>query len=85
MVHIQAPETRESFKFSGSHLGGMARITVDSKKCNGCGDCESACSASVFSMVAGKAKPVNPDDCIDCCACVDICEPEAIDHENCLL
>ncbi|MEE9610882.1 MAG: 4Fe-4S dicluster domain-containing protein [Desulfatiglandales bacterium] len=63
----------------------MIEITVDNSKCNGCEDCVDACSASVFSMVGGKAKPVNPGDCIECCACVDICEQAAIDHESCLL
>ncbi len=63
----------------------MAKIIIDPKKCNGCGECARACPASVFTMVAGLAKPTNPDDCIECCACVDICEPEAIDHESCLL
>ncbi|MFQ5816029.1 MAG: 4Fe-4S dicluster domain-containing protein [Candidatus Hydrothermarchaeaceae archaeon] len=63
----------------------MVRFILDLNTCNGCGDCARACPASVFSMVDGKATLANKEDCIECCACVDVCEPEAIDHENCLL
>ncbi len=61
----------------------MASIEVDAQTCNGCEDCITACPSNVFEMRGGKAKPVNIEDCIECCACVDICEPKAITHEAC--
>ncbi|MEE8168376.1 MAG: 4Fe-4S dicluster domain-containing protein [Candidatus Hydrothermarchaeales archaeon] len=61
----------------------MASIEIDTQKCNACADCVDACPSSVFEMVDGKVKIVNLEDCIECCACVDICEPEALVHDTC--
>lgn len=52
---------------------------VDFDKCNGCEKCVSICVTShVFEMVDGKADPVNSAECVNCEACLDVCEPGAI-------
>ncbi len=50
---------------------------IDKEKCEGCGDCVSACPTSAIEMVESKAQ-VKADDCADCGACVDACPKQAI-------
>lgn len=56
-------------------------ISYDPEKCNGCGLCALVCSFNLWSVKAGKAKlaPRYQELCLECGACWDICEPEAID------
>lgn len=51
----------------------MWKVVVDKDLCQGSEECVSACPASVYEMVEGKADPVNMDDCIGCETCVEVC------------
>jgi Fe-S-cluster-containing hydrogenase component 2 len=45
-----------------SDASGDYFITIDTDKCNGCGDCVSACPAGVFQVIDGDPNdPMNED------------------------
>jgi len=52
-------------------------VSVDSEKCNGCGECAGICQGDVFEM-SSRADPVRPENCLGCQACVAICQRGAI-------
>ena len=60
----------------------MAKITIDSEKCVGCGKCIEGCPAEVLELqpLENKKKcvPVHPENCIYCVYCMDHCDYEAI-------
>ncbi len=56
----------------------MPNVTVDKKKCNGCGTCVSICPVSVFDLKAGKSVPTRMTDCIACRSCEINCPQKAI-------
>ena len=58
-------------------------IEIDYDKCEGHGDCVTECPSEVYELVDGKATAPNIDDCIECCACVDVCPVSAIKHSSC--
>jgi len=58
-------------------------IKVDYDNCLGHGDCADVCPSEVYELENGKAVPVNITQCVQCCACVDACPEEAIDHSAC--
>lgn len=62
----------------------MAKITVDLEKCNGDGICVDVCPSGVFILddKTGKSIPKNPEECIECLACVDQCPENAITVEE---
>jgi len=51
--------------------------TVDTEKCDGCGECVEACPVDGIEVKDGKAV-VDEDTCIDCSACEAACPNEAI-------
>jgi ferredoxin len=51
-------------------------ISIDKKKCIGCGDCVDVCPVEALSIENEKA--VVNDECIDCGACVNTCPNDAI-------
>jgi len=61
----------------------MAKVTIDYKRCNGCGMCATVCVAAALEMQgAGKEKRPrmaegNPQ-CVACNDCMAICEQGAI-------
>ena len=60
-------------------------IKVDYDKCKGHGDCVDSCPGEVYEIDNGnKAVPVNINDCVECCTCVEVCPENAIDHSSCL-
>ncbi|RLG59240.1 MAG: 4Fe-4S ferredoxin [Candidatus Hydrothermarchaeota archaeon] len=61
----------------------MVEIIIDKDACKGCGDCVDVCPSEVFEIVDGKSEAVRPEDCIECCACVEACPHGAIQHESC--
>jgi ferredoxin len=51
-------------------------VSIDKKKCIGCGDCLDVCPVEALSLENEKA--VVNDECIDCGACVNTCPEGAI-------
>jgi len=49
-----------------------AKLEIDQEKCNGCGECVSACPANAIILSNGKAQII-PEKCIDCAFCIDYC------------
>jgi len=62
---------------------GDLKIIVDYGKCNGAGECVTACPVEIFEVVDGKAVCKDVGECIECCACVSACPQEAIEHTSC--
>ena len=56
----------------------MVEIKIDLSKCDGCGVCADNCPASVYEIVDGKSKAVNPGECLVCLACETQCPNSAI-------
>jgi NAD-dependent dihydropyrimidine dehydrogenase PreA subunit len=54
------------------------KITVDSNKCKGDGECVDTCPVGVYELQKGKAIPVNADECLGCESCVEVCPVSAI-------
>ena len=57
-------------------------ITIDEKKCNGCGLCVSACHEGAIGMVEGKAKLLREDYCDGLGDCLPACPMNAISFEQ---
>lgn len=56
----------------------MADITIDTSKCDDCGDCTDVCPMEVLILKDGKLTINEPDECSYCETCVDICPNECI-------
>jgi len=52
-------------------------VTIDKKKCIGCGDCVDVCPVEALNLKNEKAV-VDSEECIDCGACVNTCPEGAI-------
>jgi len=57
-------------------------ITIDQKKCNGCGLCAEACHEGAIGMVDGKAKLLRDDYCDGLGDCLPVCPTDAISFEE---
>jgi NAD-dependent dihydropyrimidine dehydrogenase PreA subunit len=57
-------------------------ITIDPKKCDGCGLCIDACAESAIELVDGKAKLVRENFCDGLGKCLPICPTDAISFEE---
>ncbi len=57
-------------------------ITIDEKKCNGCGLCASACHEGAIQMIDGKAKLISESYCDGLGACLPACPADAIHIEE---
>lgn len=53
-------------------------IEIDEEKCNGCGDCVSACAEGALQIVNGKARLVRDDYCDGLGACLGECPTGAL-------
>jgi ferredoxin len=51
---------------------------IDEGRCDGCGDCVSACPVQAVELVEGKARIVRPDACNFCTDCEAVCPVGAI-------
>ncbi len=58
-------------------------ITINLDKCEGIGECVTVCPVDIFEVVDGKAICKNVGECIECCACVNACPKDAIEHSSC--
>lgn len=61
----------------------MVHIEIINEKCDGCGECVDICPSEVFAMRKERAIPKGIDECVECCACVEVCSKDAINHESC--
>ena len=64
--------------FGLRYLRGVATLTLDVAKCNGCRMCVAVCPHSVFTIVEKRARIVDADGCMECGACALNCPEEAL-------
>ena len=57
-------------------------VKIDEEKCNGCGDCVSACAEGAIQIIDGKAKLVSEIYCDGLGACLGHCPMDAITIEK---
>lgn len=53
-------------------------IEIDEMKCNGCGQCATACAEGAIKMINGKAKLISDSYCDGLGACLGTCPMDAI-------
>lgn len=56
----------------------MAKITIDSEKCKGCGLCQKHCPVEAIQGEAREVRVINQDKCIKCGTCLSKCPFHAI-------
>jgi len=64
--------------FGLRYLPGVATLTLDAAKCNGCRMCVAVCPHAVFAIVEKRARIVDADGCMECGACALNCPEEAL-------
>ncbi|MCK5000243.1 MAG: 4Fe-4S binding protein [Anaerohalosphaera sp.] len=57
-------------------------VKIDEEKCNGCGDCVTACAEGAIQIIEGKAKLVSEVYCDGLGACLGHCPMDAITVEK---
>jgi NAD-dependent dihydropyrimidine dehydrogenase PreA subunit len=63
------------------YLANVVTLTLDGKKCTGCGMCTTVCPHAVFQVEDGKARIVERDACMECGACARNCPAGALSVE----
>jgi NAD-dependent dihydropyrimidine dehydrogenase PreA subunit len=58
------------------------KVTVDTSKCNGDGECVDICPVGVYELQKGKSSPINADECLGCESCIEVCPTSAITVEE---
>jgi NAD-dependent dihydropyrimidine dehydrogenase PreA subunit len=58
-------------------------IKVDYDKCTGDAECVDVCPVDCYELVEGKSTVPRIEDCTECCACVESCPENAIEHSSC--
>ena len=54
-------------------------------KCKGCDDCAEICPVRAITGEMKEMHEIDPNRCIDCGACCNVCEYESIRDQFCLL
>jgi electron transfer flavoprotein-quinone oxidoreductase len=69
------------FKIVVQHYPGDTGefLRVDESKCTGCATCERICPTGVWKKVGEIYRPAALSKCVECGACWDMCEADAID------
>ena len=57
-------------------------VRIDEEKCNGCGNCATACAEGAIQIINGKAKLINEIYCDGLGACIGYCPEDAITIEQ---
>jgi len=57
-------------------------VNIDEEKCNGCGECVTACAEGAIEIIDGKAKLVSEIYCDGLGACLGTCPQDAIKIEQ---
>jgi MinD superfamily P-loop ATPase len=57
-------------------------IRVDEAKCTGCGDCAKFCTREVWVPDKAIYRPLNLKNCVECGACWNVCEYDAVIFEE---
>ena len=70
MVDLDTPDTSKS--------GRKEKISIDLRKCMGCGSCVTACPNGGFKVINGKARVVKKDFCDGLGFCIQNCPMGAI-------
>ena len=69
-------------KFFKSESKSTLFVSLDTKKCEACWECISACSKSVIGRINlpwhKHVKFVNSSECVGCMKCVKVCSANAI-------
>jgi NAD-dependent dihydropyrimidine dehydrogenase PreA subunit len=54
------------------------KVSVNSRRCNGCEECLEVCTVGKFVMQSGKAVPLEEKECMGCETCIGVCDEKAI-------
>jgi len=62
----------------------MFIVTIDVDKCEACAECVDVCSDGLIVMIEEEGKKYamyegDPNDCMGCFSCQEMCEEDAID------
>ncbi len=60
------------------YLKNAATLEYFPEKCTGCGRCIEVCPREVFEMQAKKVRILDKDLCVECGACANNCQYEAL-------
>lgn len=60
------------------YLKNVVTLKYNSEKCTGCRRCIEVCPRAVFEMEDKKARITDKDRCIECGACANNCQYEAL-------
>jgi NAD-dependent dihydropyrimidine dehydrogenase PreA subunit len=79
-MRAKGKAARKSEKFPGIEWSGAAGrfISVDSRKCTGCGNCVKVCLAECYEIKDRKARIRNLDLCMECASCWYVCPEDAV-------
>jgi NAD-dependent dihydropyrimidine dehydrogenase PreA subunit len=57
-------------------------LKVDEEKCTGCGECAKFCPRNVWVKNGKTYRPKNLKNCVECFACWNVCEFDAVIAEE---